>query len=175
MALTEVLLQEAARTYDVTENLFHRVTDADLSWAPASGTNWMTVGQLMMHCACYSCGKAVRGFVHGDWGLPGEKKPEEMRSEEHVPPGQALPSVTSTAQALNLLRSDRSLTMECIAEAGEDALLARQVTPPWGGQERTLFQNLLEMIAHLAQHKGQLFYYLKLMGRDVNTTDLWGG
>ena len=30
------------------------------------------------------------------------------------------------------------------------------------------------MIAHLAQHKGQLFYYLKLMGKDVKTDDLWG-
>jgi hypothetical protein len=27
---------------------------------------------------------------------------------------------------------------------------------------------------HLAQHKGQLFYYLKLQGKPVNTTDLWG-
>jgi hypothetical protein len=31
------------------------------------------------------------------------------------------------------------------------------------------------MIRHLAQHKGQLFYYLKLMGRDVDSSDLWGG
>jgi len=29
------------------------------------------------------------------------------------------------------------------------------------------------MIAHLVQHKGQLFYYLKLMGKDVSTADLW--
>jgi hypothetical protein len=30
------------------------------------------------------------------------------------------------------------------------------------------------MLAHLAQHKGQLFYYLKLMGRPVHTGHLWG-
>jgi len=45
---------------------------------------------------------------------------------------------------------------------------------PWGGPEVTLFQHLYHMIGHLGQHKAQLFYYLKLMGKDVNTGDLWG-
>ena len=44
----------------------------------------------------------------------------------------------------------------------------------WGGPEMCLFQRPLRMIAHLAQHKGQLFYYLKLMGKDVKTSDLRG-
>jgi hypothetical protein len=30
------------------------------------------------------------------------------------------------------------------------------------------------MLGHLTQHKGQLFYYLKLQGKPVNTGDLWG-
>jgi hypothetical protein len=30
------------------------------------------------------------------------------------------------------------------------------------------------MVQHLDSHKSQLFYYLKLMGRDVNTMNLWG-
>jgi hypothetical protein len=30
------------------------------------------------------------------------------------------------------------------------------------------------MVGHLAQHKGQLFYYLKLQGKPVNTAHLWG-
>jgi uncharacterized damage-inducible protein DinB len=45
---------------------------------------------------------------------------------------------------------------------------------PWGGPGASLFQHLLHMVAHLAQHKGQLFYYLKLMGKDLKTGDLWG-
>jgi uncharacterized damage-inducible protein DinB len=48
------------------------------------------------------------------------------------------------------------------------------ICAPWGGPECTLFQHLLHMVDHLAQHKGQLFYYMKLMGKDVNTSDLWG-
>jgi len=65
------------------------------------------------------------------------------------------------------------VALRCIAQAGEDALLTRRAVAPWGGPEATLFEHLLHMIAHLAQHKGQLYYYLKLMGRDVNTADLW--
>jgi len=30
------------------------------------------------------------------------------------------------------------------------------------------------MVAHLEMHKSQLYYYLKLLGRDVNTSHLWG-
>jgi hypothetical protein len=30
------------------------------------------------------------------------------------------------------------------------------------------------MVEHLAQHKGQLFYYFKLQGKPVNTGHLWG-
>ncbi|UCG88721.1 MAG: hypothetical protein JSW71_09365 [Gemmatimonadota bacterium] len=65
--------------------------------------------------------------------------------------------------------------MSSIEAAGAANLLERKVTAPWGGPELSLFQQILRVIAHLAQHKGQLFYYLKLMGRDVNTGDLWGG
>jgi uncharacterized damage-inducible protein DinB len=37
-----------------------------------------------------------------------------------------------------------------------------------------LGHRLLSMVLHITQHKGQLFYYLKLMGKPVNTSDLWG-
>ncbi|MDE0394080.1 MAG: hypothetical protein OYK82_04805, partial [Gammaproteobacteria bacterium] len=39
----------------------------------------------------------------------------------------------------------------------------------------SLFQHCNGMIWHLAQHKGQLFYYLKLQGKPVNTMHLWMG
>jgi len=127
-----------------------------------------------MHCANYGCGKAVQGFVRGDWGLPEGQDPEGADATRHVPPEAALPSVTSVEQALDLLANDRMLALRCIREAEENELLVKKLAAPWGGPELTLFQHLLLMIAHLAQHKGQLFYYLKLMGKDVNTSDLWG-
>jgi hypothetical protein len=73
-----------------------------------------------------------------------------------------------------LLKEDRRVTLSCIAAAGESNLLSRRITAPWGGRELSLFQQLLEMVKHLAQHKGQLFYYLKLKGKTVDSHDLWG-
>ena len=174
MTLTDVLLHEAKVTYAVTEKLFRRVADAELSWRPATGNNWMTVGQLMMHCASFGCGKAIQGFVKGDWGLPEGTQVENLGAEHHIPPVAALPSVESVEQALNLLAGDRDIALGCIAETKEAELLTRRIAAPWGGHKLSLFQHLLQMIAHLGQHKGQLFYYLKLMGKDVNTSDLWG-
>jgi uncharacterized damage-inducible protein DinB len=174
MTLTQVLLEEAEATYVVTERLFRRVADEELSWKPPTGKNWMTVGQLLMHCASFACGKAIQGFVKGDWGLPEGTAIEDLAAQDHVPPAAALPSVKSVEEALKLLAKDRDLALSCIAEAGEEELLARRFAAPWGGPEFSLFQHLLHVIAHLAQHKGQLFYYLKLIGRDLDTSDLWG-
>jgi len=169
MTLKDVLVEEAETTYAITRNLMRRVSDAELSWKPESGcVEWMSLGQLLMHCASYGCGKAVRGFVRGDWTPEGE----DLGSTD-LPPAAALPTVAGVAQALALLEADRVVALACIAETREADLLAQHVAAPWGGPELTLFQQLLHMIAHLAQHKGQLFYYLKLMGQDVGTGDLW--
>jgi len=92
----------------------------------------------------------------------------------HLPPAAALPNVTSVEEALELLAEDRALAERCIAAAGEENLLGRRVAAPWGGPAAPLFQQLLRMIAHLTQHKGQLFYYLKLQGKPVNTMHLYG-
>ncbi len=173
MTLRDVLIEETEATYAVTRNLFQRVSDADLGWKPASdGIEWMTVGQLLMHCACFGCGQAARAFVTGDWGPMTEGAGAEAVAE--LPPASALPAVESVTQALGLLEADRQLTLRAIAEAEDGRLLGAKQQAPWPGAPLTLFQHLLHMIAHLAQHKGQLFYYLKLMGRDVRTPDLWG-
>jgi uncharacterized damage-inducible protein DinB len=174
MGLKDILLKDAEETYLITEKLFRRVADDELSWKPATGKNWMTVGQLMMHCASFGCGKAVQGFVKGDWGLPEGDRFEDLGAEGHVPPATALPSVESVGQALRLLAEDRNLALSCIADANEGELLGRAFAAPWGGSKLPLFHHLLRMVAHLAQHKGQLFYYLKLMGKEVDTKDLWG-
>jgi hypothetical protein len=170
MTLTQVLLDEAEATFAVVERLVRRVEDQELSWKPSEGRDWMTVGQLLMHCGSFGCGKAVRGFVSGEWPIevPGEP------ADAHVPPTASLPAVSSVQEALDLLTEDRRLTLSCIAAAGEPSLLSRRTAAPWGGPELSLFQQLQEMLKHLAQHKGQLFYYLKLMGKTVDSHDLWG-
>jgi hypothetical protein len=174
MTLKDILSNEAITTYKITEGLFHLVSDNELSWTPPTGKNWMTVGQLMMHCASFGCGKAIQGFVKGDWGLPEGIKIENLSKENHVPPPSELPCVESVEQASELLYKDKELALSCIVEVDESKLLDGAFAAPWGGPELPLFQHLLHMIAHLNQHKGQLFYYLKLMGKNVSTKDLWG-
>ncbi len=174
ITLKQILLKDAETAYTVTEALFHKVDNSELSWKPATGTNWMTVGQLLMHCASYGCGQAVQGFVEGDWGMPDGIEAGTAGTEQQFPPASELPGVESVEQALDLLMKDRSITLRCLGEAEEADLLSKRLIAPWGGSEMSLFQHLHMMIAHLAQHKGQLFYYLKIMGKDVDTFDLWG-
>ncbi len=173
MTLIEVLQQEAESMYRVTECLFRRVGSDALEWKPATGSNWMTVAQLLMHCSS-SCGPSLRGFITGDWGLPEGVRIEDIKPEDMLPPASQLPSVDTVDQALSLLGQDRQLAQAQLAGADEAKLLADRFPAPWGGQPITLFQHLYNMIGHLGQHKGQLFYYLKLMGQDVNTADLYG-
>jgi uncharacterized damage-inducible protein DinB len=165
----DLLIEEAETGYALAAHLFRLVAADELEWRPREGRGWMTVGQLLMHCARFGCGKAIQGFVEGDWGPAAAGATDEF----HVPPPAALPSVTSVREALELLAEDRCLALRCIGAVEEQELFGRVVGAPWGGSERPLFQQLLHMIAHLVQHKGQLFYYLKLMGKDVGTADLW--
>jgi uncharacterized damage-inducible protein DinB len=173
-SLKQVLLEEADRTFAVTEKLFRKVTDSDLSWKPTSGKNWMTVGQLLKHCASYGCGVAVKGFVRGEWDMPEGEETGDPAEDQDLPLAEKLPDVDNVDTAMDLLKEDWKLTRTCFDEINETDLLTKKLVAPWGGSEMTLFQHLLMMIMHLNQHKGQLFYYLKLMGRDVNTSDLWG-
>ncbi len=171
MKWTDLLKSEVESTYAVTKALIEQVSDADLAWKPATGSNWMTVGQLLHHLET-ACGFCMRGFVTGDWGPP---PPESAGADAMLPPAEKMPSVNSVAEALAALEGDRRLALQMIDEAGERAISTRKVVAPWNpGTKLPLGQRLLHMLAHLAQHKGQLFYYLKLMGRPVNTGHLWG-
>ncbi|RPJ57728.1 MAG: DinB family protein [Acidobacteria bacterium] len=173
MSLVKVLLQEMENNYQVTEKLFRLVEPAQLGWKPATGSNWMTVGQLLMHCSS-GCGVAARAFVTGDWGLPDGVNIKDIPPEEMLPPAEKLPTAESVDQALRLLAEDREVAIATLNGLDDAELLNKRFSAPWGGVEFTLFQHILHMINHLGQHKGQLYYYLKLLGKDVRTGDLWG-
>jgi uncharacterized damage-inducible protein DinB len=173
MSLADVLLQETENNYKVTEKLFQLVEPGQLSWKPTTGSNWMTLGQLLMHCS-QACGVAIRAFVTGDWGLPEGVDIKDIPPEEMLPPAEKLPTADSVEQALRLLAEDREVAIATVKGVDEAELLQKRFSAPWGGAEFTLFQHILHMINHLGQHKGQLFYYLKLLGKDLKTGDLWG-
>jgi uncharacterized damage-inducible protein DinB len=172
---TDLLIPLIEDTCRVSDGLMTMVKDEDLGWKPASGRNWMTAGQLLLHMTT-ACGFCCQGFLTGDWGMPEDFDPSTAQEEDMLPPAERLPAIGSVAEAREALARDRELALRMVAQAGEADLAGKEVVPPWAADQapRPLGQHFLEMVLHLNQHKGQLFYYLKLMGRDVNTMHLWG-
>jgi hypothetical protein len=173
MTLTEMLQADALQAYSAAEGLIKLVDEDKLSWKPATGKNWMTTGQVLKHCT-EACGTGIKGFVTGDWNFHPDTSTSDTKTEEMLPPAEKLPTVSSVREALELIEKDKQTALKYLTEAGEANLLTKKMTAPWGGPEATLFQHLNTMIGHLSQHKTQLFYYLKLQAKDVNTSHLWG-
>lgn len=173
MSWKELLTREINHTYQVTEQLIDLVDDDKLEWKPSSGSNWMTTGQVLMHLTI-ACGAAIKGFVTGDWGIPEGSDLSNMSPEEMLPPAEKLPTIESVSKAKQLLAADKKLSLDMLEKCNEDKLSHEIATAPWDPTEMILGHRLLQMIEHLKQHKGQLFYYLKLQGKPVNTNHLWG-
>jgi len=175
MNWTSLLKNEMETAYTTTARLLDKVKPASLNWKPATGDNWMTVGQLIKHITT-ACGAGCQGFVTGDWGLPPGVKWEDLPAEEMLPPAEKLPAIDSLEGAKTLLCQDQRLALRMVDQAGEDALTNCKMPTPWApGAEHELGWHLLQMVQHLERHKDQLFYYLKLQGVSVTTVDLWGG
>jgi hypothetical protein len=173
MSWTELLTREIEYNYSGADKLFDLVDEDKLSWKPTTGTNWMTTGQLLLHVTA-ACGSAFKGFVTGDWGMPEGVDLSEMSPEEMIPPAEKLPAVKSVAEAKKLLAEDKNTAVAMLKKVTESDLAHRKTPAPWDQSEMILGHRLLQMVAHLAQHKAQLFYYLKLQGKPVNTNHLWG-
>lgn len=167
MNWTELLKAEIQSAYATTERLLGLVEADTLEWTPSTGANWMTTGQLLKHLT-ESCGAAFRGFITGDWGLP------EGADITELPPAEKLPTLASVAEARQLLQRDKQLAFEMLAACSDEDLAHKNASAPWDSSEMALGRRLLQMVEHLKQHKGQLFYYLKLQGKPVGTGDLWG-
>jgi DinB superfamily len=175
---TELLSGAVEENYRVADALMAMVTDDELNWKPATGKNWMTAGQLLLHMTT-SCGFCCSAFLSGDWGMPecdDADKPAGADSHEMMlPPAEAWPTIDSVQAARDALAADKVFALKAIADAGEATLTGETVSAPWApDHQRTYGEQFLGMVVHLQTHKSQLFYYLKLMGRDVNTMHLWG-
>lgn len=174
MNWTQLLNNEVENAYASAFGLLNKVDSKNLDWKPASGSNWMTVGQLLKHLA-ESCGSGCKGFVTGDWGLPPGVKMTDVPPEEMLPPAEKMAKLGSVEEAKKLLAEDKALALKMVAQAGEKDLENKKLAAPWApGAEFSLGWQLHQMVRHLDLHKAQLFYYLKLQGKPVNTGDLWG-
>lgn len=174
MNWTELLTAEIEYNYAVTEQLMNLVDDSELDWKPSTGDNWMTTGQLLMHLT-NACGMAIKGFATGDWGMPDGMDMSDIPPEEMLPSADKLPSAESVAEARALLAADKQTALDTLADCTEERLTDEPAPAPWDDSDMKLGHRLLHMVNHLNQHKGQLFYYLKLQGKPVDTNSLWGG
>lgn len=156
-----LLRSEIETTYKAADGLIAMVDDDALDWKPSTGENWMTMGQLLRHMT-EACGVSCRGFVTGDW----------MSDTEMLPPAEKMQTVASVEEARTLLAADKQLSLEMLEQAATH--MERAAPAPWDPTPMPLGQRLLQMVEHLSTHKGQLFYYLKLQGKPVNTMHLYG-
>jgi len=169
-ALLRTAIDDAFRA---AEGLLEFVEEDKLDWKPTSGQNWMTTGQLLRHLGD-ACGVPMRGFVTGDWGIPEGVDPSQMSQEDMIPPAERMPAVASVVEARKLLIEDKRLAFEILARCSEEELDTKPATAPWDPRPLPLGTRLLQMVDHLNSHKSQLFYYLKLQDKPVNTMHLWG-
>jgi hypothetical protein len=169
----ELVMSELEDAYKVTGALFDLVEEKDLGWKPATGQNWMTTAQLLRHLSdC--CSGSFKGITTGDWGMPDGVDINSLPPEEMLPPAEKLPAVASLTEAKKLLAEDRKGAVEILAGLSEEKLASAKAPVPWDPTEMILGHRLLQMVEHLKQHKGQLFYYLKLQGKPVHTGHLYG-
>jgi len=169
----QLLIDEIGYGYAVADKVMALVDDTTLDWKPETGTNWMTTGQLIKHLAT-CCGPTFRGFVTGDWRMPEDFDPKDMKPEDMLLPAEAMPAIDSVAAARKELADDKKLTLEMLEKVPDEDLDTKPAPAPWDPRPMILGHRLLSMVLHVMQHKGQLYYYLKLQGNPVKTGDLWG-
>ena len=173
MSWPELIKREIQFTYKSADNLIGLVDDDTIDWKPSDSNNWMTTGQVLRHMTT-ACGMCFKGFVTGDWGMPEGMDASDMSMEEMLPPAEKLPSIESAAEAAKLLREDMKLALDMLEQCSEDDLDNKPAPAPWDPSPMILGHRLLSMVDHLKLHKSQLYYYLKLQGKPVNTGNLWG-
>jgi len=172
MNWTDLLKTETDSAYRAAERLLSHVEEDALDWKPSDSNNWMTTGQLLKHIT-EACGSTCRGFVTGDWGMPDGVEINDMPEDAMLPPAESLPTVASIAAAREALAADKRLAIQMIDQAADR--LDDPTPAPWAPEyPLPLGQQLLGMINHLNNHKAQLFYYLKLQGKPVNTMHFYG-
>ncbi len=173
MKWKELLSDEIAYTYGVTDHLVSFVRDDELDWKPEHGSNWMSMGQLLMHMTD-ACGSTFDGLISGAWDIREEFSLDELEMQRIFPSADMLPAADSVANVRRLLADDRKLALKSLKKCSEEELSGKYAPAPWTRTPMILGQRLLHMVHHLNQHKAQLYYYLKLVGKPVSTCNLYG-
>jgi len=155
-------IEYAESLYRPTVKLISLAPAGKLEWKPGQG-NYMNLGQLLHHLSTCPGGlvmavnnafppsEAFQKFVQED--LKNTKTPEVA--------GRELSRGWDEAKA-------------ALSRLSEADFRGKMVAVPWG-PPMPLWRTCLGMAEHWANHKYQLFFYLKLLGQPVNTMTLYAG
>jgi len=163
MDWTTLIKSEMEEAYRSTDGLMDLVDADKLDWKPEDGKDWMPTSALLRHLT-NACGWCCTNFLNDRW--------TELMSGDgsDAPPT----TVESVAEAKAELARDKAEVFALLEQTGDEVLGSKMVSAPWDSTPRPLGQHLLQMVTHLNVHKAQLFYYLKLQGKPVNTFTMWG-
>jgi hypothetical protein len=100
--------------------------------------------------------------------MPEGADASKVTPEQHLPPAEWLPAVRSVAEEKQLLQEDKRAALQLLAACDEEKHAHETTTAPWDPRAGLVGHRLLQMVDHLKQHKGQLFYYLKLQGKPLD-------
>ena len=100
--------------------------------------------------------------------------PPQFVAEDMAPGADKMPAAKDVASTLKKLADDKKVALDMVAKVGEKDLGSKLVAAPWDDRKQPIGVQFLHMVGHLNNHKGQLFYYLKLQGKPVDTMTLYG-
>jgi uncharacterized damage-inducible protein DinB len=155
------LLSKIQEQIDRTVHLIGLLPEDRSNWKPAISSAWPVEALLghLLDCLAGFC--AVLAVVEPE-RLAHFSELRSLGVNQACSPGDAVSRI-----ALYRSRIDEGFALLA------DASLGRTVATVFVERGETLFTLLLGNLEHLINHKHQLFTYLKQMGVEVNTRDLY--
>ena len=159
--LTGDLVSKITEQIERTDHLVRLVPEAQTSWRPPIAGAW-TVAELLGHlldCLAGFCAVLHKALPDDSANLAGLRR---------LPVNHACsPAEACERLALYRVHIERGFALL------NDQDLGRKLPTVFVPEGETLLTLFLGNLEHLINHKHQLFVYLKLMGLDIGTPDLY--
>lgn len=143
-----------------TEEMLRLIPSDKLEWKPTE--NSFTVGQLLAHLTG-ALGVYARGIAKGEWGFKSMR--ERFVLNRRTPP-------MNVEDAIAALKSGHEEFRSLLGSLSEDEFRNSEIdSPQFGIAPR--WRLVMLAIEHHLNHRAEMFMYLKLLGVNVNTGNLY--
>ena len=164
-AVVEALREKVREAIERTEHLIGMAPGERLGWRPRmaeEGTAVADLGHVIGHLLTCMAGFCAAFYAAFPEKLASLQELRKMKVDHFCSPEEAKKQIGVYAAAIE----------EGFARCGEEDL-GRKVKTVFVPKGETLMTILLGNLEHLMNHKYQLFFYLKMMGVEVGTEDLY--